>query len=115
MGLRLTYGGRTFWCGTWLGGCGNRLMTKIGKRKVPHFAHYPEMVGECRRRNLDETSADHLFIHRDLKTWLGDQGIDIRRPRLLGDIKRSNGGTGSSRSGGSPGASRGAGRCGRWS
>ena len=55
MGLRLTHHGETFWCGTWLGGCGSQIMTKIGRRKVPHFAHYPEMAEKCRRVDLDET------------------------------------------------------------
>ncbi|MBB6399929.1 hypothetical protein BKA00_006843 [Actinomadura coerulea] len=88
MGLRLTHRGTTFWCGTWLGGCGSQIMTKIGRRKVPHFAHYPEMARKCRRANLDDSSADHLFINRDLKNWLGTQGIAVRRPQFLGDIEQ---------------------------
>lgn len=94
MGLRLTHHGETFWCGTWLGGCGSQIMTKIGRRKVPHFAHYPEMAGKCRRVDLDETSADHLFIYRDLKNWLARQGIAVQPPRLLGTIRQQGACTG---------------------
>ncbi|MEU1880961.1 hypothetical protein ABZ470_26945 [Streptosporangium sp. NPDC020072] len=63
------YEGRTFWCGEWLGGCGWRLMGKVYKDRVCHFAHYPDTDGRaptCERRYVGADSADHLYIHRGL-------------------------------------------------
>ncbi|MGW4420790.1 hypothetical protein [Streptosporangium sp. NPDC004631] len=63
------YKGRTFWCGTWLGGCGWRLVGKLYKDRVCHFAHYPDLDGRaptCERTHIGEDSADHLYIHRGL-------------------------------------------------
>lgn len=67
--------GRTFWCGEWLGGCGWRLMGKLYKDRVCHFAHYPDSNGtapNCERTHTGVDSADHLYIHRGLSSAFRD-------------------------------------------
>ncbi|MGW1106822.1 hypothetical protein [Streptomyces sp. NPDC002540] len=67
---------RTFWCGTWLGGCGGELTTKLCTGKVCHFAHKADpdaMDSPCRRRSAGAAgtgSADHLYIKAALADWM---------------------------------------------
>ncbi|MFJ9638626.1 hypothetical protein [Streptomyces sp. NPDC101178] len=67
---------RTFWCGTWLGGCGGELTTKLCTGKVCHFAHKADpdaMDSPCRRRSTGAAgtgSADHLYIKAALTDWM---------------------------------------------
>ncbi|MFI9019181.1 hypothetical protein ACIGZI_34670 [Streptomyces griseus] len=67
---------RTFWCGTWLGGCGGELITKLCTGKVCHFAHKADpdaMDSPCRRRSAGAAgtgSADHLYIKAALADWM---------------------------------------------
>ncbi|MCK2214052.1 hypothetical protein MF672_009655 [Actinomadura sp. ATCC 31491] len=71
------YRGQEFYCGQLLGGCGWRLMDKLYKDRVCHFAHYPDPHGhapECERRYAGADSADHLYIHRGLTTRFGQLG-----------------------------------------
>ncbi|MGW6563903.1 hypothetical protein [Streptomyces sp. NPDC054975] len=44
--------GHTFWCGVWLGGCGQQLTNKLYKDRACHFAHLPdpEHTSTCGRR-----------------------------------------------------------------
>ncbi|MBO1415314.1 hypothetical protein [Streptomyces sp. FH025] len=52
-------------------------MTKRYEWKVCHFSHYPDRDGSkptCHRSATGVESADHLFIKRDVKAWLADQG-----------------------------------------
>ncbi|MFJ1793102.1 hypothetical protein [Kitasatospora griseola] len=75
--FRRHFGTDQFWCGTLLGGCGEKLMTKRYESKVCHFSHYPDRDGSkpiCHRSATGVESADHLFIKRDVKAWLADQG-----------------------------------------
>ncbi|MFD7641412.1 competence protein CoiA family protein [Kitasatospora sp. NPDC059795] len=75
--FRRHYGTDGFWCGTQLGGCGEKLMTKRYEHKVCHFSHFPDHDGTkpaCHRSSTGAESADHLFIKRDVKAWLADQG-----------------------------------------
>ncbi|CAL9389343.1 hypothetical protein SUDANB6_01226 [Streptomyces sp. enrichment culture] len=67
--------GRTrddFYCGILLGGCGKRLSPKRYTDKKCHFAHRPPV--HCRRTEIGEDSADHLYIGRAVADWLGRQG-----------------------------------------
>lgn len=73
--FRRAHQGATFWCGTLLDGCGKQLSDKIYGDRVCHFAHYPPV--RCRRVNVGEDSADHLFIAYALDRWLHGQN----RPR----------------------------------
>lgn len=84
---------RSFWCGVWLGGCGRKLSTRVGKVRIPHFAHYPEFPERhvCRRRYTDSTSADHLYLTRDLENWLVAQERRTPEVDLRGDF--AEGGT----------------------
>lgn len=59
----------TYWCGTQLGGCGNKLSDRLYRDKVCHFAHRPH--ASCHRTATGATSADHLFIKDDLAAWAG--------------------------------------------
>lgn len=83
--FRAQYAHRSFWCGVWLGGCGRKLSTRVGKVRIPHFAHYPERH-VCRRRYTDITSADHLYLTRDLEHWLLAQGQGTPEVDLRGDF-----------------------------
>ena len=63
--FRKQYEGQTFWCGSWLGGCGRQLTTKLYVDRVCHFAHHPDpdtTRPPCARRARDVTSADHLYV-----------------------------------------------------
>ncbi|MGW2706887.1 zinc finger domain-containing protein [Streptomyces sp. NPDC001340] len=63
--FRKQYEGQTFWCGSWLGGCGRQLTTKLYVDRVCHFAHHPDTDTTrppCARRARDVTSADHLYV-----------------------------------------------------
>ncbi|MFE4692167.1 hypothetical protein ACFRH6_19215 [Streptomyces sp. NPDC056749] len=62
----------TYWCGVWLGGCGQRLTDRRCTESVCHFAHLPH-ADNCRRSALGASSADHLYIKQDLLRWLADQ------------------------------------------
>ncbi|WP_369266396.1 hypothetical protein [Streptomyces harbinensis] len=75
--FRRRFGTDRFWCGTLLGGCGAKLMTKRYETKVCHFSHYPgRTVGRaaCSRTANGVDSADHLFIKLHVTRWLADQG-----------------------------------------
>lgn len=75
--FRREFGTDRFWCGTLLGGCGEKLMTKRYETKVCHFSHYPDRDGiraVCHRSDNGEDSADHLFIRLHVKEWLAGQG-----------------------------------------
>ncbi|GAB3549976.1 dsRNA-specific ribonuclease [Actinopolyspora lacussalsi] len=89
--IRDHYANLSFWCGTWLGGCGQQLTTKIGRERVPHFAHYPDSVSACHRRHTDIRSADHLYVHHDISNWLKRQGKGSGHTELFGDFQ--SGGT----------------------
>lgn len=86
--------GRSFWCGYWLGGCGKRLSGRVGRERIPHFAHIPDAIEphRCRRENTGSDSADHLYITSELHRWLTvQQGVSARKPELAGDF--AEGGT----------------------
>ncbi|MFF4557894.1 hypothetical protein [Streptomyces sp. NPDC001422] len=75
--FRRQFGTDRFWCGTLLGGCGEKLMTKRYETKVCHFSHYPVHDGSrglCHRTANGADSADHLFIKLHVKEWLAQQG-----------------------------------------
>ncbi|MGW6614966.1 hypothetical protein ACWGA0_16090 [Streptomyces erythrochromogenes] len=74
--FRLRFGTDRFWCGTLLGGCGEKLMSKRYEVKVCHFSHYPDPHGirDCHRTANGVESADHLFIKKYVKEWLAEQG-----------------------------------------
>lgn len=88
------YPGADFWCGTWLGGCGRKLTTRVGMERIPHFAHRPvreDRTAICHRRYNDRRSADHLFVNRDLAAWARRRGHRPDEPVLHGDFR--SGGT----------------------
>ncbi|MGP4088936.1 hypothetical protein [Streptomyces sp. KR55] len=66
------YPQRAFFCGTLLGGCGQRLSPKQYRDRKCHFAHVSAAVN-CRRTEGDEASADHLYIGRAIADWLKRQ------------------------------------------
>jgi hypothetical protein len=75
--FRRQFGTDRFWCGTLLGGCGEKLMTKRYETKVCHFSHYPDRQGNrtvCGRTANGVDSADHLFIKAHVTRWLTRQG-----------------------------------------
>ncbi|MEU5255137.1 hypothetical protein [Streptomyces longwoodensis] len=75
--FRRQFGKDDFWCGTLLGGCGERLMTKRYETKVCHFSHFPDRDGTrtaCHRTANGIDSADHLFIKVHVTRWLESQG-----------------------------------------
>jgi len=80
----------TFWCGLLLGGCGERLTTKLYTDRVCHFSHVPDPTGlhVCERRARDVSSADHLYAKSAATAWLRDQGhqgvVHLREP--LGSV-----------------------------
>ncbi|MFI1768844.1 hypothetical protein ACH41H_43375 [Streptomyces sp. NPDC020800] len=79
--FRRQFGTDRFWCGTLLGGCGEKLMTKRYETKVCHFSHYPDRHGNravCGRTANGVDSADHLFIKLHVTRWLTDQGHAAR-------------------------------------
>lgn len=91
--FRAAHAHRSFWCGTWLGGCGKQLSTRVGRLRIPHFAHYPEVTERhvCRRRHTDANSADHLYLSGDLERWLRSQDKSTPKVELHGDF--ATGGT----------------------
>lgn len=79
-----------FWCGTWLGGCGRKLMSRVGMERIPHFAHWPnrgESRAACYRLHNGRRSADHLFVSRDLSAWAQGCGYRPATPVLEGDFE----------------------------
>jgi hypothetical protein len=75
--FRRQFGKDDFWCGTLLGGCGERLMTKRYETKVCHFSHFPDREGSraaCHRTANGVDSADHLFVKAHVTQWLAGQG-----------------------------------------
>ncbi|WP_214407390.1 putative dsRNA-binding protein [Pseudonocardia lacus] len=83
--------GASFWCGTWLGGCGTRLTTRVGMERIPHFAHRPARNGQhtaCHRQHNDRRSADHLFVDRDLTIWARRHSDRPAVPVLHGEFSR---------------------------
>ncbi|MEU7042826.1 hypothetical protein AB0A77_17410 [Streptomyces varsoviensis] len=75
--FRRQFGTDRFWCGTLLGGCGEKLMSKRYETKVCHFSHYPDRHGHravCHRTANGVDSADHLFIKLHVTRWLTEQG-----------------------------------------
>ncbi|MFE7043580.1 hypothetical protein ACFU9X_30345 [Streptomyces atratus] len=75
-GLRRRHPTYTYWCGTQLGGCGNKLSDRLYVDKVCHFAHAPN--ASCHRKANGANSADHLFIKQDLALWARRSGVDAR-------------------------------------
>ncbi|MER8087837.1 hypothetical protein ACIO6T_37195 [Streptomyces sp. NPDC087532] len=79
--FRRDHSGRTFWCGTWLGGCGGELITKLCEDKVCHFAHKADsnaLDSPCRRKNSKTAgtgSADHLYIKAAVADWMAGRNI----------------------------------------
>ncbi|MEW2219126.1 hypothetical protein AB0939_07385 [Streptomyces sp. NPDC006990] len=71
---RREFGRDQFWCGTLLGGCGQKLITKRYETKVCHFAHHPGHGESCHRSANGVDSADHLFLRKHVKGWLLRQG-----------------------------------------
>ncbi|MFI6122660.1 competence protein CoiA family protein [Streptomyces sp. NPDC051064] len=67
--------GETYWCGLWLGGCGQQLTTRLCTSRACHFAHHPHasIASKCRRTASGVASADHLYIKQNLLRWLADQ------------------------------------------
>ncbi|WP_326764762.1 hypothetical protein OG978_09470 [Streptomyces sp. NBC_01591] len=74
--LRRRHPTYTYWCGTQLGGCGNRLSDRLYVDKVCHFAHAAN--ASCHRKANGANSADHLFIKQDLARWARGSGADAR-------------------------------------
>lgn len=75
--FRRTYAGLTFWCGTWLGGCGRQLTTKLYTDRVCHFAHHAAQDGQrCARSAHDVASADHLYVKTALEELLRGGRVD---------------------------------------
>jgi hypothetical protein len=74
--LRRRHPTYSYWCGTQLGGCGNKLSDRLYVDKVCHFAHAPN--ASCHRRANGASSADHLFIKQDLARWARTGGVDGR-------------------------------------
>lgn len=73
------YPAREFYCGTLLGGCGNKLSARKYRDKKCHFAHV--VSGRCRRASTNEASADHLYMGRALAAWMKKQkykGVQVR-------------------------------------
>ncbi|MET7850772.1 hypothetical protein ABZT48_21600 [Streptomyces avermitilis] len=73
--------GRTrddFYCGILLGGCGKKLTPRRYTDKKCHFAHRPPV--HCRRTEIGEDSADHLYIGRAVADWLTEQGQRAVQP-----------------------------------
>ncbi len=76
--FRHRYEHQTFWCGTWLAGCGRQLTTKLYVDRVCHFAHHPDTDtsrAPCARRARDETSADHLYVRAAAAELLHTQAV----------------------------------------
>jgi hypothetical protein len=75
--FRHRYESDTFWCGTLLGGCGNRLTTKLYVDRACHFAHFPDpdaLPHVCGRRARGVNSADHLYVKSAAAAWLAGHG-----------------------------------------
>ncbi|MFE5039251.1 hypothetical protein [Streptomyces sp. NPDC056683] len=74
---RARHTGQTFWCGTWLNGCGHQLFTKLYTDRACHFAHGPdpEHTSTCARRAGGVSSADHLYIKHGLLAWMAEQDV----------------------------------------
>ncbi|MEU7151264.1 hypothetical protein AB0B15_25050 [Streptomyces sp. NPDC045456] len=76
--FRKWYQGQSFWCGTWLDGCGRQLTTKLYVDRVCHFAHHPDpdtTRPPCARRARDVASADHLYVKAAAEGLLRTQGL----------------------------------------
>ncbi|WP_333750119.1 hypothetical protein [Streptomyces sp. IBSBF 2394] len=75
--FRTRHANQTYWCGTWLGGCGHQLFTKLYTDRACHFAHGPdpEHTSTCARKASGVSSADHLYIKHGLLDWLAGQDI----------------------------------------
>ncbi|OOC52429.1 MULTISPECIES: hypothetical protein [Nocardiopsis] len=70
---------KSHWCGVLLGGCGGQLSLKIVRERdtVPHFAHRAgsnlcARLAKGAEATLGGHSADHLYAHRHLRTWMRD-------------------------------------------
>ncbi len=75
--FRIRHANQTYWCGTWLGGCGHQLFTKLYTDRACHFAHgpNPEHTSTCARKASGVSSADHLYIKHGLLAWMAQQDI----------------------------------------
>ncbi|WP_146099058.1 competence protein CoiA family protein [Nocardia nova] len=94
LALRAALANRSLWCGHLLGGCGKQLTMRIGAIKIPHFAHHPDSRSgsvECRRANLDASSADHLYINRGLTRLLRHHGLQPGGTRFDGQFASGGG------------------------
>lgn len=60
---------RQFFCP----GCKERLILKIGTKKIPHFAHF--RISHCSEQ-FEKESAYHLSGKQKLYLWLKEQGLD---------------------------------------
>uniref|UniRef100_A0AAU2UVY8 Uncharacterized protein n=1 Tax=Streptomyces sp. NBC_00003 TaxID=2903608 RepID=A0AAU2UVY8_9ACTN len=74
--FRTCHADQTYWCGTWLGGYGHQLNTKLYTDRACQVAHIPapEHTSTCTRRAAGVSSADHLHIKQGSLTWLGQVG-----------------------------------------
>ncbi|MEU6846299.1 hypothetical protein ABZ930_30935 [Streptomyces sp. NPDC046716] len=75
--FRARYRGHTFWCGSWLGGCGRQLTTKLYVDRVCHYAHHAdtdEHREACGRRARGVASADHLYVRAGAEDMLRTRG-----------------------------------------
>ncbi|MFF3337878.1 competence protein CoiA family protein [Streptomyces flavidovirens] len=91
--FRNAHEGETFWCGRWLGGCGGRLTSKLYADRACHFAHVPDpgrASAPCRRASVGVSSADHLYIKRQILQWLAAQSIPAHA-RISEDSDRLGG------------------------
>ncbi|MEU2625177.1 competence protein CoiA family protein [Streptomyces sp. NPDC007157] len=77
--FRARHTGQTYWCGTWLNGCGHQLFTKLYTDRACHFAHRPdpEHTSSCARKAAGVSSADHLYIKHGLLAWMAEQDVAV--------------------------------------
>ncbi|MGN1401524.1 MAG: competence protein CoiA [Bacillus sp. (in: firmicutes)] len=66
-------------------GCGAKLRLKAGAKKVPHFAHFPNV--ECNFHSEWET-AEHLEGKRKLFNWLAEQGLQVELEKYFYTIRQ---------------------------
>ncbi|CAM3106292.1 DRBM domain-containing protein [Prescottella defluvii] len=94
LALRAAIAQQSLWCGHLLGGCGRQLSTRIGRERVPHFAHFPNADGtltSCHRLHTDGSSADHLFINHGVRDLLHRHGRRPGRTRFDGEFDSGGG------------------------
>lgn len=72
-------GSNRCYCGKLLGGCGGELVPTKGAHRVCFLRHLPG--AGCSLEKLHEAAADHMFIARDIKNLLQENGTDSQKPR----------------------------------